>query len=652
MSTPHCIGGEPPRAPVRHVFQLLLALLCMALLAGCNGSDDPPVDGPGAAPAGLSYSMPSAVYETGRPIVPNRPSASGGAIERYTIAPPLPPGLALDETTGVIAGTPTSDTAGGVHVVTARNGAGSATARVAIAVRPGVAAPAGLVYREVDTIYVVGEPLAANVPTSSGGPIERYTISPSLPAGLTFDTGTGEIGGTPSVTAVAASYVITGTNAAGSATATLRIAVEAALQPPASLGYSTPIAVYVTAESIVPNSPSLSGGAATMFAVTPALPAGLSLNTSTGVISGTPTAMQAAVSYTVSASNRAGSAHALVQISVSSRGNWAAVPSLPAAAYDLTATVLTDGKILATGGTDSVGSVTRSAIYDPQLNTWTAVAAMAYPRSAHAATRLPDGRVLVTGGAIAWSNATDTAEMFDPATGAWTPVAPMHEARERHTATLLPDGRVLVTGGYAILPALTSRTSAEIYDPASNTWTLMNTRLAEGRAMHAAELLPGGTAVLLMGGMRANDYLTSAERLQLDDTGTTLEPFPASSMVTQSVLLRSGKILALTDDSILAWLYDPATARWASSTRNSMRSEPMPVLLADGRVLLAGGYNGPATLASVEVYDPDANAWTVAASMSVARAQGDAVPLADGSTLIIGGQDGTQQLSSVERYRP
>jgi hypothetical protein len=64
-----------------------------------------------------------------------------------------------------------------------------------------------------------------------------------------------------------------------------------AVQPPAELSYTTATAVYTQGTAITPNNPTTVGGAAASYSVSPGLPAGLTLSTSTGVIDGTPTAV-------------------------------------------------------------------------------------------------------------------------------------------------------------------------------------------------------------------------------------------------------------------------------------------------------------------------------------------------------------------------
>ncbi|MGH7163205.1 MAG: CHRD domain-containing protein [Planctomycetota bacterium] len=174
--------------------------------------------------------------------------------------------------------------------------------------------PGSLSYTSPVT-YVTGTAITPNVPTSTGGAITSYSVSPALPPGITLDTVTGIISGTPTQARAAADYTVTASNAAGSTTATVNITVNVA--PPAGLSYTSPV-TYVTGTAITPNLPTSTGGPISGYSVNPTLPAGLGLSASTGVISGTPTAVTAAANYVVTGVNASGSTQATVNITVAS----------------------------------------------------------------------------------------------------------------------------------------------------------------------------------------------------------------------------------------------------------------------------------------------------------------------------------------------
>src|SRR6516225_4614266 len=94
-------------------------------------------------------------------------------------------------------------------------------------------------------------------------------------------------------------------------------------------------------------------------------------------------------------------------------------------------------------------------------------------RFIHTATLLPNGKVLVVGGTPDFTTPLSSAELYDPASGTLTATGTLNNARFFHTATLLPNGKVLVAGGTAVGSgnAGNGLSSAELYDPASGTWT-------------------------------------------------------------------------------------------------------------------------------------------------------------------------------------
>ena len=67
-------------------------------------------------------------------------------------------------------------------------------------------------------------------------------------------------------------------------------------------------------------------------------------------------------------------------------------------------------------------------------------------RWGHTATLLTNGKVLVTGG-YDNINYLSSAELYDPASGTWSATGSLTTARSQYTTTLLPNGKVLVAGG-------------------------------------------------------------------------------------------------------------------------------------------------------------------------------------------------------------
>jgi len=275
----------------------------------------------GVAPANLSYASP-VVYVTGKSISALSPTVTGGAVSSYSVSPALPAGLTLDGTTGIISGTPTTVTAAANYLVTATNNVGSTAYAVSITINDASAttgvAPANLTYA-TPVVYVTGKSISALIPTVIGGVVSSYSVSPVLPAGLTLNATTGIISGTPTAVTAKNNYLVTATNNVGSTAFAVSITINDAATTtgvaPANLSYASPV-VYVTGKSISALSPTVTGGAVSSYSVSPALPAGLTLDGTTGIISGTPTTVTAKANYLVTATNNVGSTAYAVSITI------------------------------------------------------------------------------------------------------------------------------------------------------------------------------------------------------------------------------------------------------------------------------------------------------------------------------------------------
>jgi DNA-binding CsgD family transcriptional regulator/N-acetylneuraminic acid mutarotase len=232
---------------------------------------------------------------------------------------------------------------------------------------------------------------------------------------------------------------------------------------------------------------------------------------------------------------------------------WTVVAPLQSHGVQHTATLLTDGRVLVVGGCVASGVCTDWVeLFDPHTNTWTAGAPVSMAAASHAAVLLQNGRVLIAGGNLVGSGAL----VYDPQADTWTATGPMHTQHAQAAAIKLLDGRVLVTGGINNSPNPVVSGVAEIYDPASNTWTLAAS-LTQPRYGHRLALLPDGQ-VLAVGGAHEYDHPD--------------RPWTA--------------------DSFSKWIecYDPAADRWYTAAEL-----PLPVvsaavvLLPENRLWLTGG---------------------------------------------------------------
>ncbi|MBL7716286.1 MAG: putative Ig domain-containing protein [Bdellovibrionales bacterium] len=264
-------------------------------------------------PSSLTYSTNPATYTKGSAITANNPSASGGPIVSYSVSPPLPTGLSLNTSTGVITGTPTVVAANATYTVTATNTGGSTTVGVQITVND--IPPTTLTYSSNPATYNKNIAIASNTPSSSGGTVTGYSVSPSLPTGLSIHPTTGVITGTATAITATATYTVTATNSGGSTTVGVSITVLE--EPPANLNYSNVSITYPINVAIINNIPSYTGGAVTGYSISPSLPSGLSINATTGIISGTPVVGSSSTNYTVTASNAGGSTTKVLTIAVS-----------------------------------------------------------------------------------------------------------------------------------------------------------------------------------------------------------------------------------------------------------------------------------------------------------------------------------------------
>lgn len=318
--------------------------------------------------------------------------------------------------------------------------------------------------------------------------------------------------------------------------------------------------------------------------------------------------------------NLAGNVLSSAEIFDKATGAFSPTGAMASPRLGFTATALNNGKILVVGGQDNLGNVLDTAeLYDPGTSKFIAVAnSMSDHRMFQTATLLLSGKVLVTGGATNLSgDTTNSADIYDPASNSFTPATfPMDHQRAAHTATLFAAGpmagKVLITGGVGGSSFFFKDSSAEIYDPASQQFTLLSSFMNEPRSLHTATLLEDGS-VLLAGGFNgsvalAGGVLSGASGL----TSNSAETFDPSS-----------------GDFTCVGGFNTDTTR-CNQSMTVARAGHTATLLATGpfphRVLIAGGIGAadPAAhgiaLSSAELFNPAAGgSFSATGAMSTAR---------------------------------
>lgn len=347
---------------------------------------------------------------------------------------------------------------------------------------------------------------------------------------------------------------------------------------------------------------------------TGALPAGLSLSAA-GLLSGTPLAT-GSLPVTINvrdSSGQNGTPQALTVI-VTPHG-FAMTGSMTRPRSLHTATLLNDGTVLIVGGNPtgaaSGAALASSELYSPALGTFSPSGALATARYFHTATLLGTGRVLVAGGVDVNGNALASAELYDPSSKTFAALSGMVNARNYYTATLLGNGTVLLAGGGLKNAHTKELATAELFDPATGTFTATGS-MTSPREGHSATLLGSGK-VLIAGGLNASNA-----------PGATAE------------------------------LYDPSTGTFtATGSMKSARYSHTATLLSNGTVLVTGGNNGTSAIASAEIYDPNSGSFTATGSMNTSREFHTAALLNDGTVLVVGGLDRNEvSLVTAELYAP
>lgn len=315
----------------------------------------------------------------------------------------------------------------------------------------------------------------------------------------------------------------------------------------------------------------------------------------------------------------------------------------------MAAVALLDGSVLLSGGCSasdlSKGTARAWLCRDGWVSPLSAH--MTCIRWGHTATRLKDGRVLITG--LARQNDTDaqTAELYDPVTHTFTATGPMTQCRGHHAATLLRDGRVLITGGLDQRANPTA--TAEFFHPATGTFVAAQHNMLQARAHHTATAVAGGCVLIVSD--------TSAELFTDANDSFVATAAPGIRRLRHAATaLADGRVLVAAGYEP-GWVGQPYEEIWSvnntwqrvsttgTASADGARFGSTATLLPDGRVLLVGGstylnpfQTSPTVSGLARLFDPaTGRCSTLPAPAGLRRAFHCAVPLPTGQVLVAGG---------------
>ena len=269
----------------------------------------------------------------------------------------------------------------------------------------------------------------------------------------------------------------------------------------------------------------------------------------------------------------------------------------PFARSEHAAVSLSDGRVLVFGGEGTENILPEKIyVFDPEDETFEQFGSLSSGRVAFTAISLDDGDILVYGG-LAGLTSSPLAEIIDGQTGSVTP--PTHQPPRNRlyaAASKLMDGRVLISGG--MVTGQPYSQTVELYDPQSQTFTLLAGGLNVGRTNHT--------------------MVRISDRKFLIYGGVTLDSEPAPPE-----------------------LYDPVTGNSTIVTapENGGRYLHVAHTLQDGTVWMLGGQDfDDQPLSSIQRFDPAASTFLQSFNLATPRSSAAVARLTDARALIVGGR--------------
>ena len=352
---------------------------------------------------------------------------------------------------------------------------------------------------------------------------------------------------------------------------------------------------------------------------------------------------------------------------------WQFTASMHIVHWDAGMIALNNNTVLVVGGLDpNVNPIATCEIYDPATETWSLTGDLNVARSNACLIKLSSGHILAISGSTHTPDGgpTNVVEEFDPTLGTWAIVGHLQMQRMIPTANMLNNGKILIVGGYN---GSTTLATCELYDPATNT-SRMTGSTSKNRYEHQSTMLSGGR-VLINGGRdggAGSNYFNGTEIYDpATETWTVVSSMAQSRMEAITTTFSDGAVLAAggrnspLSSAPGSEIFDENTLTWSNT---DPLKEPVTwmgcIPFPDDRYMVTGGIISGTwvdllgldnvTTPKCEWYDRTNRLWYFAPELNLSRCRHKAMYLhQEGNTnlpkdflLVAGGQTGVATLDS------
>ncbi len=245
---------------------------------------------------------------------------NGGESVVYSISDSTLTGISINSNTGVISWSNT--VAVGIYSisVTALNSVGSTATTYILNVNSAITAPSSLLYSPASSTVVAGTAGNSATPSiNTGGSIITYSLTGTIPSGISINSSTGVISWSNAVAVGSYNLAIKATNNIGNTTGTYTLTVTQTTTVVAPTSFLYNPANSTTTLGTAGNSatPSINNGLGTItYSLSGTIPSGISINSTSGIISWNTLVATGTYNLTVKATNSAGNITASYSLTV------------------------------------------------------------------------------------------------------------------------------------------------------------------------------------------------------------------------------------------------------------------------------------------------------------------------------------------------